>query len=110
MPSIHVGWAVLFVLAVWPTGSRTARVLAATHAVVTSYVVMVTGNHFWSDGFVGAALAAGAVVIATRRGRMRAWLLGRAHGSPRRSSWPTPSSSSAWTTAPISSSRPRDAS
>ena len=58
MPSIHVGWAVLFAVAVWRTGSRVGRVAATVHAVVTSYVVVVTGNHFWLDGAVAAALVA----------------------------------------------------
>lgn len=57
MPSIHVGWAVLFVIAVWRTGAPWARWLAVAHAVVTSYVVVVTGNHFWLDGIVAAAIA-----------------------------------------------------
>jgi len=67
MPSIHVGWAVLFAIAVWPTGSRPARILATAHAVMTSYVVVVTGNHFWLDGAVSALLVALAWVAA------RAW-------------------------------------
>ena len=64
MPSIHVGWAVLFAIAVWPTGSRVARIAVTAHAVITSYVVMVTGNHFWLDGAVAAVLVALAWVVA----------------------------------------------
>jgi len=63
MPSIHVGWAVLFAVAAWGTGSRVARVAAVTHAVLTSYVVVVTGNHFWLDGAVAAVLVAFAWVL-----------------------------------------------
>src|SRR4051794_26272518 len=71
MPSIHVGWAVLFAVAVWQTRSRPARILATTHAVVTSYVVMVTGNHFWLDGAVAAVLVglAWVVVVAWQDAR-----------------------------------------
>jgi hypothetical protein len=58
MPSIHVGWAVLFAVAAWGTGSAFARVIATGHAVLTSYVVVVTGNHFWLDGIVAAAMVA----------------------------------------------------
>jgi len=64
MPSIHVGWAVLFAVAVWQTGSRAGRILATGHAVMTSYVVVVTGNHFWLDGAVASVLVALAWVVA----------------------------------------------
>ena len=67
MPSIHVGWAVLFAAAVWQTGSRIGRVAAIGHAVMTSYVVVITGNHFWLDGAVAAVLVAIAWVA------VRAW-------------------------------------
>lgn len=69
MPSIHVGWAVLLAVAVWQTGSLSGRVLATAHAVVTMYVVMVTGNHFWLDGAVAALVvlvAWRAVTVASR--------------------------------------------
>jgi PAP2 superfamily protein len=66
MPSIHVGWAVLFALAAWRTGSRVGTVVATLHALLTSYVVVVTGNHFWLDGAVAAVLAAAATVAAQR--------------------------------------------
>ena len=64
MPSIHVGWAVLFAVGVWQTGSRAGRMLAVAHALLTSYVVVVTGNHFWLDGAVAALLVAFAWVVA----------------------------------------------
>jgi hypothetical protein len=64
MPSIHVGWAVLFAVAAWATRSTAARVVTITHAVLTSVVVVVTGNHFWLDGIVAAAMAAVAFRIA----------------------------------------------
>ena len=71
MPSVHVGWAVLFAIAVWPTGSRAARTLAIAHAVVTSYVVVVTGNHFWLDGAVAAVLVALAWLAVPLASRIR---------------------------------------
>jgi hypothetical protein len=85
MPSIHVGWAVLFAVAVWPTGSHIARLIAMTHAVLTSYVVMVTGNHFWLDGAVAAALVAVAWLAVLLGSRLRprwqpAWKDGAEHG------------------------------
>jgi hypothetical protein len=65
MPSIHVGWATLFAIAAWRTPSRTARALLTAHLALTSYVVVVTGNHFWLDGIVAAAMAVAATVAAT---------------------------------------------
>ena len=58
MPSIHVGWAVLFGVAAWSTRSMIARTLLTAHALLTAYVVVVTGNHFWLDGVVAAAMVA----------------------------------------------------
>jgi len=66
MPSIHVGWALLFAMAAWRAGGPIARGLASAHAVLTAYVVVVTGNHFWLDGIVAAVLAATAVAVAAR--------------------------------------------
>lgn len=63
MPSIHVGWAVLLLAAVWPTRSAAARGIACLHAVLTAYVVVVTGNHFWLDGAVAAALVAVVLLV-----------------------------------------------
>lgn len=66
MPSIHVGWAVLFAIGVWGTGSLLARVLVTLHVLVTAYVVVVTGNHFWLDGIVAAAIVAVAWPVVSR--------------------------------------------
>lgn len=69
MPSIHVGWAVLFAVAAWGTRSTLAKVLLTVHALLTSYVVVVTGNHFWLDGVAAAAIVAiawPAVALAMR--------------------------------------------
>jgi hypothetical protein len=107
MPSIHVGWAVLFAIAVWGTGARLARVLVVAHTAVTSYVVMVTGNHFWLDGAVAAVVVVIAWYVASNRLLMPltrheqaiaapvtgcvTWH-GSRHGSRPRSSWPRRSS------------------
>jgi hypothetical protein len=70
MPSVHVGWAVLFAVAAWRTRSRVAKVLLTGHAVLTSYVVVVTGNHFWLDGVAAAMIVAAVLPVA-------AWLAAR---------------------------------
>jgi hypothetical protein len=71
MPSIHVGWAVLFAAVAWRTRSRVAKILLTGHALATSYVVVVTGNHFWLDGAVAAVMVAAVVPAAAWLCRMR---------------------------------------
>jgi hypothetical protein len=71
MPSIHVGWAVLFAVMAWRTKSRVAKILLTGHALATAYVVVVTGNHFWLDGVVAAVMVAAAVPVAAWLCRMR---------------------------------------
>jgi len=66
MPSIHVAWAVLVAVAAWRVGGPTARGLGIGHAVLTTWVVMVTGNHFWLDGIVAAVLVW--IALVTDRG------------------------------------------
>ncbi len=56
MPSLHVGWAVLIAIAAWTATPHWGRWVAVAHAVLTSYVVVVTGNHYWLDGAVAAVL------------------------------------------------------
>ena len=61
MPSMHVGWAALFALTVVLVARSRLRWLAAAYPLLTLYVVVVTGNHYWLDGIVGVALLAVAV-------------------------------------------------
>lgn len=56
MPSLHVGWAVLIAMAAWTATSHWGRWVAVAHAALTTYVVVVTGNHYWLDGIVAALL------------------------------------------------------
>ena len=67
MPSIHVGWAVLFAVAAWGTRSKIAKVLLTAHVLLTSYVVVVTGNHFWLDGVAAVAIVAVAWPVMAKR-------------------------------------------
>jgi PAP2 superfamily len=74
MPSLHVGWALIVAGSmVWALRSRW-RWLACVYPALTWWVVIVTGNHYWLDGFVAlflAALATGAVAVVRRVGRTR---------------------------------------
>lgn len=74
MPSVHVAWALLVALAVQHASTSRWRGLVWLHPVVTTYVIVVTANHYWADGIVAAALLALAVLAVT--GVRRAW---RAH-------------------------------
>ena len=58
IPSLHIGWALWVVLAVTPLTTRVAaRRLAAAHLVMTSFVILATGNHYILDIAAGAVLA-----------------------------------------------------
>ncbi|TDC91088.1 inositol phosphorylceramide synthase [Actinomadura sp. 7K507] len=71
MPSLHVGWAVLVAVAVVRVSRSRWRWVIAMHAPVTVFVVVVTANHFWTDGLVAAALLAGAMALVSVFERVR---------------------------------------
>ena len=56
MPSVHVGWALLVAACVYSVGTSRWRYIGIAHAVMTVLVVVATGNHYWGDGIVAAAL------------------------------------------------------
>ncbi|HEU5355708.1 MAG TPA: phosphatase PAP2 family protein [Actinocrinis sp.] len=56
MPSVHVGWALLIAACVYSVGTSRWRYIGIVHAVMTILVVVATGNHYWGDGIVSAAL------------------------------------------------------
>jgi hypothetical protein len=68
MPSLHVGWAVVVAVGVIVVLRSPWRWLVVLHPVITLLVVVVSGNHFWTDGIVATVLVAISYVIA------RAWL------------------------------------
>ena len=69
MPSLHVGWAVLIAYVVARTGPRWLAGAAAAHALLTTFVVVVTANHWWLDGAVGVLLFVLADAALRRAGR-----------------------------------------
>jgi hypothetical protein len=71
MPSIHVGWAVLIAFAVVTSSPSRWRWLAAVHAVLTIFVVVVTANHYWLDGIIAVDLLVPAWLIAMGIVRLR---------------------------------------
>jgi hypothetical protein len=80
MPSLHVGWAVWCALALYPLlRHRALRALAVAYPLMTTLVVIATGNHFVLDAIAGALLACVTWVGTTR---VTAWLTVR--GATRR--------------------------
>jgi len=63
MPSVHVGWAVLVAWEVIRLSRWRFRDWIVLHPLVTTWVVLVTGNHWLFDG-----LAAAAIVVAVEVG------------------------------------------
>jgi hypothetical protein len=66
MPSVHVCWSVLVAWAVI-TASTSCwrwRWLILAHPIVTVFVVVGTGNHYWADAIVSIEIVA--VVLATQ--------------------------------------------
>jgi hypothetical protein len=86
MPSLHVGWAVWVVWALFPLVSWPWRFTAIAYATGTSVVVVATGNHWVLDVVVGAValLVAWAVVAVTSFASScrRAVPVRRTNGSP----------------------------
>jgi len=56
MPSVHVGWAVFIAVAVIAVSNSRWRWLILLHPALTLFAVVSTGNHWWLDGIVAAAL------------------------------------------------------
>jgi PAP2 superfamily len=72
MPSLHVAWAVWSALALYPVVRHgLLRALVAAYPLMTTLVVVATGNHFFLDAIAGALLACATWVAVTRIG---SWL------------------------------------
>lgn len=76
MPSLHVGWAILFAYVIVTTARSRWRWLAVLHPVLMSLVVVATANHWWLDGIVAGVLLVGCVAVERLLGRIR-WVLPR---------------------------------
>ena len=71
MPSLHLAWACLIAVAVIQVSPSRWRWLVLAHPVLTMYVVVVTGNHFWLDGIAAAILVAASLALVDGAGRLR---------------------------------------
>lgn len=63
MPSVHVGWAFIIGWYVASLGRGPGRWIGPAHCVLTVLVVVLTANHWWSDGAVAVFIAL-AVLVA----------------------------------------------
>jgi hypothetical protein len=70
MPSLHVAWAVWCALALYPVFRHWAvRVLVVAYPVMTTLVVVATGNHFFLDAVAGTLLACLVWAVVSRVAR-----------------------------------------
>jgi hypothetical protein len=68
MPSMHIGWSTWCALVLVPmVRRRGAKVLAGLYPVMTLFVIIVTGNHYWIDG-LGGILCLGVGFLLARAG------------------------------------------
>jgi membrane-associated phospholipid phosphatase len=91
IPSLHAGWAVLVVIALWPFVRRRTRWLLAAYPVLMAVTLVYTGEHYVADIIVGWAYVAGVILVERRTGASDAFLNQLARWSgPRRRSADTP--------------------
>jgi len=65
VPSMHVAFALMISIpALLVVRSRVAKVLWAAYPVVVTFVVIVTGNHWFMDAVAGAFVAGAAALVA----------------------------------------------
>jgi membrane-associated phospholipid phosphatase len=70
MPSLHVAWAVWCALALYPAvRHRALRMLVVAYPVMTTLVVVATGNHFFLDAVAGTLLACLTWAVVSRVAR-----------------------------------------
>jgi hypothetical protein len=72
MPSVHVAWSIIVAWAVITRSTSRWRWLILLHPLITVLVVVGTGNHYWADAIVSAAIDAvviSVVTLLTRRFR-----------------------------------------
>lgn len=65
MPSMHVGWTTFVAVAVSLlfASPKVRFIFVAAIALLMSYVVIITGNHWWIDGVVGWIFIGSAFVV-----------------------------------------------
>ena len=64
VPSFHVGWNILLVMALRPYLPKVLRTLAWFSPILMTAAVVITANHYIVDAVIGAVVVLGAWVIA----------------------------------------------
>ena len=83
MPSLHVGWALWCGFLLCRYSSRMlVRVLGVLYPLVTTFVVLSTGNHYLLDAIAGAAVMGVGAGLALALRAVLARLRTGAHGQP----------------------------
>jgi PAP2 superfamily len=65
MPSLHVGWALAVAIALMGATRSRWRRLWLLHPLITLFVVLVTGNHYWLDAIVATVLLSAVLAVQT---------------------------------------------
>ena len=79
MPSVHVLWATLIAVFVIGSSSSRWRWWILADPILTTLVVVATGNHYFTDVFLGALTAGFSALLAKQllaRARPDAWAFG----------------------------------
>jgi hypothetical protein len=63
MPSLHVGWSILVAVGLIVALRTRWRWVFLAHPIITTFVVVSTGHHYWLDGIVAAVLLVLAFVV-----------------------------------------------
>ena len=82
MPSLHVGWALALAVTVIAVTRGPWRRAWLLHPALTLLVVVVTGNHYWVDGIVAAALLGLVLLVCPWPGRQPHPFFGRTVRQP----------------------------
>jgi len=77
VPSMHVAFALMIAVpALLVIRNRAVRAFFAVYPLLVTVTVVVTGNHWWLDAFLGALVAAASALVASgalARARPDAW-------------------------------------
>jgi membrane-associated phospholipid phosphatase len=77
VPSMHVAFALMIAVpAIQLMRHRVLQILWSFYPLLITFVVVATGNHFWLDAALGAAVAACSALLAKNafaRARPEAW-------------------------------------
>jgi hypothetical protein len=72
VPSMHIAFSLMIGLPLSRLcRHRVARIAWGIYPLVVLFVIVATGNHFFSDAFLGAATAGVGALVAARMGRVR---------------------------------------